>query len=268
MEEDDFEVLPGSTYVKGFLRQYAVFLKLDADNLVEAYKSAFESRIEELASPIRAEVTNQRRGSTSIERRKKRVRRQHSGYALVALLAIIVVGLLAWFGASRDHGTASINAENISTSTISTVAGATENQGTSSTAPSSTGTSSVDSSTGGDGAATSTSTLPVATVSSSVVETTPGNGSAANDNGQLKMVVSVTNGSCWLVVREDGKNGAEVYAGTLSAGGRQTFDGAKRYWMNVGQPEALTVSIGGNSYTLAPPAGTFLVTEEGVERSQ
>ena len=31
LEEDDFEVLPGPTFVKGFLRTYAVFLKLDAD---------------------------------------------------------------------------------------------------------------------------------------------------------------------------------------------------------------------------------------------
>jgi cytoskeletal protein RodZ len=257
LEEDDFEVLPGSTCVKGFLRTYATFLKLDADGLVEVYKSGFEPRVEEPAV-IRAEVTNQRRGPTSVERKKKRVRRHQRGYAFAAVLAIIVVALLAWFGTSRGQDPASINAGNISTSTTSTV-GTQVGEGGSST----TGTTGAEDASG----TTGTSGLAEATVSSSVQLTTATD-SASGGNGQVKMVVAVTQGTCWLVVREDGENGAEVYAGTLSAGGQQTFDGAKRYWMNVGKPDSVTVSVGGKSYTLALPAGAFVVTETGVERSE
>lgn len=265
LEEDDFEVLPGSTCVKGFLRTYAIFLKLDSDALVDVYKSSFEPRVEEPAV-IRAEVTKQRRGPTSVERKKKRVRRHQRGYALTAVLAIIVVALLAWFGTSRGQDPASINAGNISTSTSSTTATLPGQGGTSSTATMGTAT------TGGEdtsstSSASGTSGLTQATVSSSV-QTTTATDSETGSNAQLKMVVTVTQGTCWLVVRENSEGGAEVYAGTLSAGGRQTFEGAKRYWMNVGQPEALTVSAGGNLYTLANPAGAFLVTEAGVSRSE
>lgn len=257
LEEDDFEVLPGPTYVKGFLRTYATFLKLDADALVDAYKSGFEPRVDEPAV-IRAEVTNPRRGTTSVERKKKRVRRHQRGYALAAVVAIMVVALLAWFGTSRGQDPASINAGNISTSTTST-AGTLAGEGDSST----TATTGKDETS----VTASTSGSAEATVSSSVQTTTAGD-SGTDSNGQLRMVVAVTKGTCWLVVREDGVNGAEVYAGTLSAAGQQTFEGARRYWMNVGQPDSLTVSVGGKSYSLALPAGAFVVTETGVKRSE
>ena len=255
-------MLPGSTCVKGFLRTYATFLKIDADALVDLYKSSFEPRVEEPAL-IRAEVTNQRRGPTSVERKKKRVRRHQRGYALAAVLAIMVVALLAWFGTSRGQDPASIGASNISTSTVSTTATTVGEGGTSSTATTAAGDTS---STGGSSGATSTTSLAGGTVSSSVDATTVTDSQAAN-TGQLTMVATVTKGTCWLVVREDSENGAEVYAGTLSAGGKQTFAGAKRYWLNVGVPESLVVSVGGKSYTLAAPAGAFVVTEAGVERS-
>ncbi len=249
-------MLPGSTCVKGFLRTYATFLKIDADGLVDVYKTSFEPRGEEPAL-IRAEVTNQRRGPTSVERKKKRVRRHQRGYALAAALAIIVVAVLAWFGTRGGEDPASIGAANISTSTISTTAPLAGDVGTSSTGTTTAGDTSATSSTAGTHGAT---------VSSSVDSTTATDSTAST--GQVKLVVTVTSGTCWLVVREDSENGAEVYAGTLSAGGKQTFEGAKRYWLNVGEPESLKVSVGGKSYTLAAPAGAFVVTEAGVERSQ
>jgi cytoskeleton protein RodZ len=246
-------VLPGATCVKGFLRTYAIFLKLDGDALVDAYRNNFEPKAEETPL-VRTEVANQRRMPTSVERKKKRVRRHQRGYALVAIVAIVVVALLAWFGASRGDDTASIGAENISTSTVSTVAGSGDMSSTLSTDE-------------GDIGSTAATQSVQATVSSSV-DTPTATDSVPSGTGTVKLVVKVTTGSCWLVIREDGENGAEVYAGTLSEGGKQTFESARRYWMNVGQPEALTVSVGGKSYTLAAPAGAFVVTETGIERSQ
>ena len=42
LESDDFEVIPGPAYVKGFLRTYAGFLDLDADLLVNEYRVRYE----------------------------------------------------------------------------------------------------------------------------------------------------------------------------------------------------------------------------------
>ena len=42
MENEDFDVMPSPAYVKGFLRTYATYLGLDADLILEEYRSRFE----------------------------------------------------------------------------------------------------------------------------------------------------------------------------------------------------------------------------------
>jgi cytoskeleton protein RodZ len=39
MENEDFEVMPGATFVKGFLRTYSEYLSLDADVMLDEYRS-------------------------------------------------------------------------------------------------------------------------------------------------------------------------------------------------------------------------------------
>jgi cytoskeleton protein RodZ len=39
MENEDFDVMPGATYVKGFLRTYATYLGLDAEVILDEYRS-------------------------------------------------------------------------------------------------------------------------------------------------------------------------------------------------------------------------------------
>lgn len=240
LEEDDFEVLPGSTYVKAFLRTYATFLKLDADALVEEYRGSYESKGEEPIN-VRSDFSRERRSPTSVERKRKRTRQKQRGYALVAAVAVVIVVLLAWFGSGRGQDAASIEAGNISSPTSSVSIAA---------------VSSTTVSTDADAAAT-TST-----------QTSTSTGGSLPTGGDVVLTVSVTEGSCWLLIREDGETGAELFAGTLSAGSQETFEGSKRYWMTVGKPEVLAVSINGAPYTLEEPAGSFVVTEAGVERTE
>lgn len=238
LEENDFEVLPGTTVVKGFLRSYAVFLKLDADQLLNEYRTLTEGGREDIGT-LRTELSQQSRRKTSVERKKKRARRTQRGYIAAAVVAVAVIVAIAWLGAGRDKGGAVIGAENLPASTdgaaFTTVTVAAESTTTSTTSPSGTSTT------------------------AGVVATTGEN---------VAMVVTVTEGSCWLVVRENDDGGADLYAGTLSAGGQQTFNGSKRYWLRVGAPEALSLLINGRSYTISGEAGTFLITETGIEREQ
>jgi cytoskeletal protein RodZ len=179
------------------------------------------------------------------------------------VLAIIVVALLAWFGTSKGSDTASIDAENIATSTVSTAApvlGGEETTISGTTARTTADTAATGSTQAGGQAAPVTLSTAVHNMGSQDTQESSGS--------NVKLVAKVTADSCWLVVREDSEKGAEIYAGTLSAGGQQTFDTARRYWLNVGNPEVLTLTVGAKSYTLAAPAGAFVVTEAGVERSQ
>src|SRR5215213_375379 len=63
LENEEFGLLPGSTFAKTFLRTYADYLGLDAQLLVEEYRVEHEPRGEEVA-PITATRTprRQRRG--------------------------------------------------------------------------------------------------------------------------------------------------------------------------------------------------------------
>jgi cytoskeleton protein RodZ len=239
LEEDDFEVLPGPTFVKAFLRTYALFLKLDADALVDEYRSGHEPHSAETAV-LSIDNSRRARSRPSAERKKQKPRRNQRGYALVGVVAVVVVVLLAWFGSGRGREPASIDASGISTSTSST-----------SLSP-----------------VSSTTTLPSGGESTSTTSSVSGTTMETGNGKNVALIVAVTEGSCWLVVHEDNESGAEVYAGTLSAGGQQTFDTSKRYWMRAGAPEVLALSVNGTPYTLAAPAGSFIVTEAGIERSQ
>jgi cytoskeleton protein RodZ len=51
LEEERFELLPGETYVKGFLRAYAEYLGLDGQLYVDEYNTRFATVEEPLVSP-------------------------------------------------------------------------------------------------------------------------------------------------------------------------------------------------------------------------
>ena len=90
LEEEQFELLPGDSYVKGFLRTYAERLGLDGQLYVDEYNSRFALSEEPVASA--------RPG------RRSRQSRAESHAVLVALVGIVAVTVLviaAWrFGSS------------------------------------------------------------------------------------------------------------------------------------------------------------------------
>jgi cytoskeleton protein RodZ len=90
LEEEHFEVLPGDTYVKGFLRTYAEYLGLDGQLYVDEYSSRFAQEEEFPVQPSAA--------------RPPRQRRMESNFVVVALAGIVAVTILvvvAWkFGSS------------------------------------------------------------------------------------------------------------------------------------------------------------------------
>jgi cytoskeleton protein RodZ len=126
LEEEHFEVLPGETYVKGFLRTYAEYLGLDGQLYVDEYNSRF-AREEEL--PVQSPTA-----------RRPRPRRMESNFVVVALAGIVAVTILvvvAWkFGSSAsstsadlltDTGLAGTTTQQTSTGTGTTSAGQSSN---------------------------------------------------------------------------------------------------------------------------------------------
>jgi cytoskeleton protein RodZ len=96
LEDEQFDILPGQTYVKGFLRSYAEYLGLDGQLYVDEYNSRYIHVDEE--TPLRA------RSSSSLGRAGPRF---ESSVVLVALAGIGILTLLvfaAWrFGGSTPN---------------------------------------------------------------------------------------------------------------------------------------------------------------------
>jgi cytoskeletal protein RodZ len=99
LEDEQFDVLPGQTYVRGFLKTYADYLGLDGQLYVDEYSSRFW--VSEDGDPTRP--------------RRVRVRRRHHGriefnmlvFTLVAIAGITALVIAAWnFGGTSSKRSA------------------------------------------------------------------------------------------------------------------------------------------------------------------
>jgi len=90
MENEDFDVMPSTAYVKGFLRTYSTYLGLDADVMLEEYRSRFEPRQEH--EPF---------GGSSALRHPGRHTRRNT-LAFVAVVCMLVLALFWMLGKSSE----------------------------------------------------------------------------------------------------------------------------------------------------------------------
>jgi cytoskeleton protein RodZ len=91
LENEDFSMLPGSTFVRTFLRTYAEVLGLDPHRLIEEYRESHEPRDELEAAPLGPPAAVRER------ERRGRPGRPRPG-TIAALVLIAVVALLLVLG--------------------------------------------------------------------------------------------------------------------------------------------------------------------------
>ena len=85
LEDEQFEVLPGDTYVKGFLRTYADYLGLDAQLYVDEYNSRFAPSDD---PPIASR--------SAPSRRRRRAESSAVVVALAGIVAVTALVVVAW----------------------------------------------------------------------------------------------------------------------------------------------------------------------------
>ena len=95
LENEEFGMLPGPTFVKTFLRTYAEMLGLDPHVLVEEYRANYEREDELELQPL---------GPPSVSARERR-RGPRLGPGVLALLVLVgVVAVLVAIGLASDEG--------------------------------------------------------------------------------------------------------------------------------------------------------------------
>lgn len=92
LENEEWEDLPGSVYVKSFLRTYADYLGLDSRALVDEYKRRYEPAVEPEQRPAAA-----RRRETAGPRPRPRV----PGWVVIAVVLVVVLAVLIVLGLHR-----------------------------------------------------------------------------------------------------------------------------------------------------------------------
>lgn len=95
LENEDFGMLPGSTFVKSFLRTYAEFLGLDPHLLVEEYRAMHDPRDESELTPFAPRP----RGRD----RRPPPRRWGGPLLAAAGLVVLILGLLLILGLTGDN---------------------------------------------------------------------------------------------------------------------------------------------------------------------
>jgi cytoskeleton protein RodZ len=95
MENEDFDVLPSPTYVKGFLRTYSEYLGLDSRMILDEYRSRYmpQEEIEPFS------------GSSALGRPHRPRRRSNLAFiAVAALLVLALVWILGRTGEDQGAG--------------------------------------------------------------------------------------------------------------------------------------------------------------------
>jgi cytoskeleton protein RodZ len=87
LEDEDFHILPGPTYTKGFLRAYAEYLGLDGQPFVDEFNSRHH---DPRGAAEHTPIASQPRSRPP----RKRRRRRESNLVMIALAAIVAVSFL------------------------------------------------------------------------------------------------------------------------------------------------------------------------------
>jgi cytoskeleton protein RodZ len=134
LENEEWDLLPGPTFVRSFLRTYAQALGLDDKAIVDEYRLRYEPPNEMDHQPIVSTPrrTHRRQGPSG--------GRPSRGYTIAAvtiglLIVLLLVGLLSGKGGSSKRGASGSSARTVSTRTHGSSGGA-----TASSRPSATGT--------------------------------------------------------------------------------------------------------------------------------
>jgi cytoskeleton protein RodZ len=94
LEDEQFEVLPGDTYVKGFLRTYADYLGLDGQLYVDEYNSRFAA----------AEEISFAQSTSPKQRPRRRIESNLVVVALAGIVAVTVLVVVGLSGLGSDSG--------------------------------------------------------------------------------------------------------------------------------------------------------------------
>jgi cytoskeleton protein RodZ len=234
LEDDDFAQLPGRTFARGFVRNYARLLNLDGDDLIAQLPDAAQT-------PALAAPSLHSTGSTMGEVPTTRVGRSTFGrwlIPLVLLACVVGAGAYEWYrnGLSpapeptRTDSLAPSNVTREPASAAGTTTSALPNPLGSAVEPAADENR--------DAVAATAPAAPAATEASA---------SAAAAEGPAPIMLSYR-GPSWTEVRD--RDGKVIFARLIAAGSEQSIRGAAPFDLVIGNAQNVTLSYLGKTIDL------------------
>ena len=232
MEEEQFDLMPSPTYVRGFLRAYADFLDLDGRLVLDEY----ESRFGDYAPPMEFDRGRPVRGGraarsstgngaprrdpepTRRSGRPRRRRRTEVQLLWLAIGGVMSVALLVWLGVGSSDAGGPLPEPPATTPGTTSAPAVVAQPDTASTE------------------------APMRAKKTAIVLTGEG-----------------TNG-CWVQVRSKNAKGRLVYEAILAPGDQRTFKVLNGIYLRAANPAELNVTVAGKEKDLGSETGSWIIT--------
>ncbi|MFD2116762.1 helix-turn-helix domain-containing protein [Paenibacillus yanchengensis] len=227
IESGDYSVLPGSFYVKAFIKNYAEAVGLDADEVLRLYQHDVPSSTLEQDNTEPIEIRPPRK-----LKKMKSDRVGKIGFNIVMWCFFILIIVLVWYYAFTKENAKpdQLNQENI-----------TDNSSPLPTSNTSTAIS--------PSPTIEPTPKPTPTVTITLDEAKSTNResrfkiSSAKDTH--KITVAVSGGNTWLEMRKDSRNGEKLFYSTANDGEKLEFDIAEVTYLDVRWPKYTEIKIDG-----------------------
>jgi hypothetical protein len=79
----------------------------------------------------------------------------------------------------------------------------------------------------------------------------------------VRLVLTASNGRCWIEAHRGSAAGEQLYAGVLEQGQRVQLRG-RRLWIRLGAPSAVTATLNGHEVALPAVTSNVSVTSRGI----
>lgn len=221
LENEDFSKIPGSTYIIGFIKSYAEFLGLNAEELVTRYKMEYGTQTRE-----EQELFANKEVPLPIPEESKYNRRN---WIIAGALFLIIIS----FFIIRSCGSREKTSEIITPKKNTEVAVTTSSQTSQTTATVTTeATKSTANKTTTENTAAESNTIEI-------TESYPGQG--------INLTVEVMSDKCWIQIEADGE---KTFGQTLSQGEKKDFHANKKLYILAGKASVLKANINSKEVNL------------------
>lgn len=234
IETGDYKVLPGTFYVRAFVKTYAETLGLNADDVLRLYRHEMPAAPPE--PTIEPMIKQPRRASQSSSDRWSKF-----GFTGIMLSFVIVIAVVVWIYAINNSDT-NDNAPKADDQTKITdrtdVPKETEQNPTTDN----------NTDTSGNGTGTGEAVQQPEPPAPETTVTLSGKSGRVDlydvgPSGQHELKITIKGGTSWLEVREGGTKGKELFYKNATDGTVQTFEMKDSLYVSVGRADLVEISI-------------------------